>query len=52
MGDFLHPNGTPIPGLYVPGDCARARGIGTEPACQSGIDCADTIVRALHNHLH
>ncbi len=51
VGDLRHPNTTPIPGLYVAGDCAGARGIGTELACQSGIDCADTIVRALHNHL-
>ncbi len=36
---------TPIKGLYLAGDCAGpARGIGTELACQSGIDCADLVV--------
>jgi prolycopene isomerase len=51
VGRLRHPNETPIPGLYVAGDCAGARGIGTELACQSGIDCADTIARALHHNL-
>ncbi len=36
------PHQTPIKGLYLAGDCAGpARGVGTELACQSGIDCAD-----------
>lgn len=36
---------TPIKGLYVCGDNAGARGVGTELACQSGMDCADLIHR-------
>jgi phytoene dehydrogenase-like protein len=51
VGRLRHPNAMPIPGLYAAGDCAGARGIGTELACQGGIDCADTIVRAFH-HSH
>ncbi len=34
---------TPIKGLYICGDAAGARGVGTELACQSGMDCADLI---------
>jgi prolycopene isomerase len=51
VGSLRHPNEMPISGLYAAGDCAGARGIGTELACQSGIDCADTIARAFHNRL-
>ena len=51
VGSMRHPNHTPVQGLFVAGDCAGARGIGTELACQSGIDCADTILRALRNRL-
>lgn len=51
VGRLRHPNEMPIPGLYAAGDCAGARGIGTELACQSGIDCAETITRAFHNRL-
>jgi prolycopene isomerase len=37
---------TPISGLYLAGDCAGpARGVGTELACQSGMDCADLVAR-------
>ncbi len=35
---------TPLPGLYVCGDAAGARGIGTELACASAIECADAIL--------
>lgn len=39
-----HPHQTEIKGLYLAGDCAGpARGVGTELACQSGIDCADLV---------
>ena len=39
---------TPVAGLYLAGDCAGpARGVGTELACQSGMDCADLTARAL-----
>lgn len=35
---------TPIQGLYLAGDCAgHARGVGTELACQSGMDCGDLV---------
>jgi prolycopene isomerase len=51
VGSFRHPNATPVRGLYVAGDCAGARGIGTELACQSGIECADTIASAIYNRL-
>ncbi len=34
---------TPVRGLYLAGDCAGGRGVGTELACQSGMDCADLI---------
>jgi len=36
---------TPVRGLYLAGDCAGGRGVGTELACQSGMDCADLIDR-------
>lgn len=38
------PHETPVRGLYLAGDCAGpARGVGTELACQSGMDCADLV---------
>ncbi len=38
------PHETPVHGLYLAGDCAGpARGVGTELACQSGMDCADLV---------
>ena len=36
---------TPVHGLYLAGDCAGGRGIGTELACRSGLDCADALLR-------
>ncbi len=36
---------SPINGLYFAGDCAGGRGIGTELAAQSGIECADLILK-------
>jgi prolycopene isomerase len=51
VGPLRHPNVTPIQGLFVAGDCAGSKGIGTELACQSGIDCADLVTQALHNWL-
>lgn len=42
------PHETPVTGLYLAGDCAGpARGVGTELACQSGMDCADLVARDL-----
>lgn len=51
VGPRRHPNVTPVAGLFVAGDCASAAGIGTELACQSGIDCADLLVRAFYNRV-
>jgi len=35
---------TPVEGLYIAGDCAGpARGVGTELACRSGMDCGDLV---------
>ncbi|MGZ3408545.1 MAG: phytoene desaturase family protein, partial [Polyangia bacterium] len=34
---------TPLPGLYVCGDGAGGRGIGTELACASAIECVDAL---------
>lgn len=43
---------TPIQGLYLAGDGAgSARGVGTELACQSGMDCADLITEHFQDHL-
>ncbi len=36
---------TPVRGLYVCGDGAGGRGVGTELACQSGIETAQEIYR-------
>lgn len=39
---------TPVPGLYLCGDGAgEARGVGTELATQSGMDCADLVAADL-----
>ena len=43
------PHETPVAGLYLAGDCAGpARGVGTELACQSGMDCADRVAGSLY----
>lgn len=43
---------TPVRGLYIAGDCGgHARGVGTELACQSGMDCADELTSDLRNHV-
>ncbi|MDD5223647.1 MAG: NAD(P)/FAD-dependent oxidoreductase [bacterium] len=34
---------TPIRGLYFAGDCAGGRGVGTELATQSGIECSEIV---------
>lgn len=38
---------TPIAGLYLAGDGAGGRGVGTELAADSAMECAETIVTAL-----
>jgi prolycopene isomerase len=46
------PHETPITGLYLAGDCAGpSRGVGTELACQSGMDCGDRVSSHIYNHL-
>lgn len=43
---------TPVKGLYIAGDCGgHARGVGTELACQSGMDCADRVTSDMHNYV-
>jgi prolycopene isomerase len=42
---------SPIPGLYFAGDGAGARGIGTELAAQSAIECAEIIENDFKNSL-
>jgi prolycopene isomerase len=39
---------TPLPGLYVCGDGAGGRGIGTELACASAMECTDAVLADLH----
>jgi prolycopene isomerase len=40
---------TPVRGLYVAGDSGGdARGVGTELACQSGMNCGDLVARDMH----
>ncbi|MEW6441952.1 MAG: NAD(P)/FAD-dependent oxidoreductase [bacterium] len=51
VGPGRHPNITPVQGLFAAGDCAGARGIGTELACQSGIDCAELLIQSLCNRI-
>jgi prolycopene isomerase len=38
---------TPLRGLYVAGDGAGGRGVGTELACASGMACADAVLADL-----
>lgn len=38
------PHRTPVKGLYLAGDNSAGRGVGTELATRSGIDCADEII--------
>lgn len=46
------PHETPVKGLYIAGDCAgQARGVGTELACQSGMDCADLVSSHIVNKM-
>ncbi len=49
VGVVRHPCGTPVAGLFVVGDAAGGRGIGTELACRSAIEGAEAIMRAFHN---
>jgi len=38
---------TPLPGVYVAGDGAGGRGVGTELAAASGMECADAVLEDL-----
>ncbi len=49
-GDRL-PHRTPVKGLYLAGDCAGARGVGTELAARSAIECFYQIRKELELHL-
>ncbi len=52
VGPMRPPHETPVRGLYVAGDGAGpARGVGTELACQSGMDCADLVTRDIKNYI-
>lgn len=43
---------TAVKGLYIAGDGAgMTRGVGTELACQSGVDCADLVAHDFANYL-
>ncbi len=42
---------TPIRGLYFAGDCAGGRGVGTELAAQSGMDCSEIVAADLAHGL-
>ncbi len=46
------PHETSVSGLYIAGDCGGpARGVGTELACQSGMDCGDLVASHKYSHL-
>ena len=47
VGRQRQPQETPLTGLFVVGDSAGGRGIGTELACRSGMEGADLVMRAL-----
>lgn len=47
VGALRPPVKTTIKGLYFAGDCAGGRGIGTELATQSAIECFNTIINDL-----
>jgi len=49
LGRPRHANETPLSDLFLLGDNAGGRGIGSELACRSGIQGADTISNAPHN---
>ena len=44
VGRRRPPVRTPLHGLYVCGDAAGGRGIGTELACQSAMECVDAVL--------
>ncbi len=52
VGKSRPPHQTPITGLYLAGDGAgQLRGVGTDLACQSGMNCADLVARDFEHHL-
>ncbi|MBI2890322.1 MAG: NAD(P)/FAD-dependent oxidoreductase [Nitrospirae bacterium] len=51
VGAHRPPVRTPVQGLYVCGDGAGGRGVGTELAAQSAIECARAIQQDWHNGL-
>src|SRR5688572_28346599 len=42
---------TPVRGLYLAGCNAGARGVGTELAASSAMECADAVLRDLDRHV-
>jgi phytoene dehydrogenase-like protein len=50
VGACRHSIATPLQGLYLAGDCAGGRGIGTELAASSALHCADDIIRMHREH--
>lgn len=51
VGEKRHPVRLPIKGLYAGGDCAGGRGIGTELAAESAIECSEAILKDMKNLL-
>ncbi|MGK5094951.1 hypothetical protein WDW89_23440 [Deltaproteobacteria bacterium TL4] len=52
VGVNRHGHHTPVKGLYIAGDGGgHARGVGTELACQSGMDCGDLVAREIGNYV-
>jgi len=49
VGDKRHPVRLPLKGLYAAGDCAGGRGIGTELAAESAIECSEAVLRDMKN---
>jgi len=47
VGDRRPSVRTPVPGIYVAGDGAGGRGVGTELAATSGMECADALLADL-----
>ncbi len=51
VGEKRHPLRLPLNGLYAAGDCAGGRGIGTELAAESAIECSEAVLMDIRNLL-
>lgn len=49
VGERRHPVRLPVKGLYAAGDCAGGRGIGTELAADSAIECSFALISDFKN---